>query len=87
MKNVFGYQPGRKKIRDAKKQAMDEAHGSWEASYEDLPYLMEVLQSFNVGTKVDWVFKEDDSEDRESLEVFFFLHTSILDSLLCAFAF
>ncbi|XP_074383236.1 uncharacterized protein LOC141724845 [Apium graveolens] len=29
---------------------------------------MEVLQCFNVGTKVDWVFKEDEMEDRVGLE-------------------
>ncbi|XP_074373916.1 uncharacterized protein LOC141714286 [Apium graveolens] len=29
---------------------------------------MEALQCFNVGTKVDWVFKEDDMENRGSLE-------------------
>lgn len=69
-KNIFGYQPGRKKIRNAKKLALDEVHGSWEGSYEDLPHLMEALQSFNVGTKVDWFFKEDEFGDRGSLEVF-----------------
>ncbi|XP_074376867.1 uncharacterized protein LOC141718384 [Apium graveolens] len=76
VKSIFGYQPGRKKIRDAKKLAMDEEHGSWEGSYEDLPFLMEVLQCFNVGTKVDWVFKEDEMEDRGSLE---------LTSILCLY--
>ncbi|KAK1376307.1 hypothetical protein POM88_032500 [Heracleum sosnowskyi] len=69
-KNVFDYQPGRKKIRNAKKLAMDEVHGSWEGSYEDLPHLMEALQSFNVGTNVDWFFKEDELGERGSLEVF-----------------
>ncbi|XP_074352751.1 uncharacterized protein LOC141691899 [Apium graveolens] len=73
VKSIFGYQPGRKKIRDAKKLAMDEEHDSWEGSYEDLPFLMEVLQCFNVGSKIDWVFKEDGMEDRGSLEL-----TSIL---------
>ncbi|XP_074351961.1 uncharacterized protein LOC141691117 [Apium graveolens] len=68
VKSIFGYQPGRKKIRDAKKLAMDEEHGSWEGSYEDLPFLMEAFQCFNVGTKVDWFFKEDEMEDRGSLE-------------------
>ncbi|KAK1401496.1 hypothetical protein POM88_001101 [Heracleum sosnowskyi] len=67
-KTVFGYQPGRKKIRNAKKLALDEVHGSWEGSYEDLPHLMEALQSFNVGTKVDWFFKEDEIGERGSLE-------------------
>ncbi|XP_074352977.1 uncharacterized protein LOC141692137 [Apium graveolens] len=42
---------------------MDEEHGTWEGSYEDLPFFMEVLQCFNVGTKVDWIFKEDEIED------------------------
>ncbi|XP_074328472.1 uncharacterized protein LOC141666382 [Apium graveolens] len=76
VKSIFGYQPGRKKIRDAKKLAMDEEHGSWEGSYEDLPFFMEALQCFNVGTKVDWVFKEDEMEDRGSLE---------LTSILCLY--
>ncbi|KAK1379316.1 SWIM-type domain-containing protein [Heracleum sosnowskyi] len=67
-KNVFGYQPGRKKVRNAKKLAMNEVHGSWEGSYEDLPHLMEALQSFNVGTKVDWFFKEDELGECGSLE-------------------
>ncbi|XP_074347637.1 uncharacterized protein LOC141686503 [Apium graveolens] len=71
VKSIFGYQPGRKKIRDAKKLAMDEEHGSWECSYEDLPFLMEAFQCFNMGTKVDWFFKEDEIEDRGSLEVFY----------------
>ncbi|XP_074326786.1 uncharacterized protein LOC141664731 [Apium graveolens] len=71
VKSIFGYQPGRKKIRDAKKLAMDEKHGSWEGSYEELPFLMEAFQCFNVGTKVDWFFKEDEMEDRGSLEVFY----------------
>ncbi|XP_074352603.1 uncharacterized protein LOC141691743 [Apium graveolens] len=63
VKSIFGYQPGRKKIRDAKKLAMDEEHGSWEGSYEDLPFFMEALQCFNVGTKevtfkrLFWAFK------------------------------
>ncbi|XP_074375516.1 uncharacterized protein LOC141717298 [Apium graveolens] len=57
--NLFGYHPNRKKIRNAKKLVMEDMHDSWEGSYSDLPYLMEMLQSFNVGTKVDWVFKED----------------------------
>ncbi|KAL8092638.1 hypothetical protein AgCh_034778 [Apium graveolens] len=63
VKSIFGYQPGRKKIRDAKKLAMDEEHGSWEGSYEDLPFLMEAFQCFNVGTKevtikrLLWAFK------------------------------
>ncbi|XP_074324305.1 uncharacterized protein LOC141661219 [Apium graveolens] len=47
---------------------MDEVHGSWEGSYEDLPYLMETLQSFNVGTKVDWLFKESELGGHENLE-------------------
>ncbi|XP_074342842.1 uncharacterized protein LOC141680544 [Apium graveolens] len=38
VKSIFGYQPGRKKIRDAKKLAIDEEHGSWKGSYEDLPF-------------------------------------------------
>ncbi|XP_074351309.1 uncharacterized protein LOC141690402 [Apium graveolens] len=54
VKSIFGYQSGRKKIRDAKKLEMDEEH--------------EALQYFIVGTKVDWVFKEDEMEDRGSLE-------------------
>ncbi|KAL8108893.1 hypothetical protein AgCh_025115 [Apium graveolens] len=63
VKSIFGYQPGRKKIRDVKKLAMDEEHGSWEGLYEDLPFLMEVFQCFNVGTKevtfkrLFWAFK------------------------------
>ena len=44
---------------------MEDIHGSWEGSYEDLPHLMEALQSFNVGTKVDWCFREDDAEQLE----------------------
>ncbi|XP_063942691.1 uncharacterized protein LOC135150358 [Daucus carota subsp. sativus] len=46
---------------------MEDIHGSWEGSYEDLPHLMEVLQSFNVGTKVDWCFREDDAEQLEEV--------------------
>ncbi|XP_074376869.1 uncharacterized protein LOC141718386 [Apium graveolens] len=76
VKSIFGYQPGRKKIRDAKKLAMHEQHGSWEGSYEDLPFFMEALQYFNMGTKVDWVFKEDEMEDRGSLK---------LTSILCLY--
>nr|XP_017225140.1 PREDICTED: uncharacterized protein LOC108201359 [Daucus carota subsp. sativus] len=62
-KDKFGYEPGRKKIRNAKKIAMEDIHGSWEGSYEDLPHLMEALQSFNVATKevtfrrLFWAFK------------------------------
>ncbi|XP_074346411.1 uncharacterized protein LOC141685193 [Apium graveolens] len=67
-KSMFGYLPGRKKIRNAKKLVMDEVHGSWEGSYKDLPYLMEALQSFNVGIKVDWLFKESKSGVHENLE-------------------
>ncbi|XP_074356606.1 uncharacterized protein LOC141696334 [Apium graveolens] len=67
-KSMFGYLPGRKKIRNTKKFVIDEVHGSWEGSYEDLPYLMEALQSFNVGTKVDWLFKESESGVHENLE-------------------
>ncbi|KAL8098798.1 hypothetical protein AgCh_031499 [Apium graveolens] len=67
-KSMFGYLPGRKKIRNTKKLVMDEVHGSWEESIEDLPYLMEALQSFNVGTKVDWLFKESESGVHENLE-------------------
>nr|XP_017221422.1 PREDICTED: uncharacterized protein LOC108198163 [Daucus carota subsp. sativus] len=66
-KDKFGYEPGRKKIRNAKKIAMEDIHGLWEGSYEDLPHLMEALQSFNVGTKVDWCFKEDDVEQLEEV--------------------
>ncbi|KAK1379327.1 hypothetical protein POM88_026071 [Heracleum sosnowskyi] len=51
--SVFGYRPARKKIRNAKKHAIDELYGSWEGTYEELPHLVEELQSFNVGTKVD----------------------------------
>ncbi|XP_074342533.1 uncharacterized protein LOC141680123 [Apium graveolens] len=67
-KSIFGYLPGRKKIGNAKQLVMDEVHGSWEGSYEDLPYLMEALQSFNVGTKVDWLFKESELGGHENLE-------------------
>ncbi|KAL8146023.1 hypothetical protein AgCh_003962 [Apium graveolens] len=73
VKSIFGYQPGRKKIGDVKKLAMDEEHGSWECSYEDLPFLMEAFQCFNVGTKVDCFFKEDEMEDRGSLEIYYVL--------------
>nr|XP_017233016.1 PREDICTED: uncharacterized protein LOC108207061 [Daucus carota subsp. sativus] len=66
-KDKFGYEPGRKKIRNAKKIALEDIHGSWEGSYEDLPHLMETLQSFNVGTKVEWCFKEDDAEHLEEV--------------------
>lgn len=55
---------------------MDEEHGSWEGSYEDLPHLMEALQSFNVGTRVDWLFKEYESGEDVVVEVYFFLITS-----------
>lgn len=71
VKNVFGYEPSRKKIRNTRKLAMDEVFGSWEGSYEDLPHLMEALQSFNVGTKVDWFFKEEETGDHQGLEVLF----------------
>ncbi|XP_074356556.1 uncharacterized protein LOC141696295 [Apium graveolens] len=64
--DIFGYNPNRKKIRNAKKLVIEDVHGSWKGSYSDLPHLMEALQSFNVGTKVDWDFKED-----EMGEVFF----------------
>ncbi|XP_063936085.1 uncharacterized protein LOC135147164 [Daucus carota subsp. sativus] len=66
-KDKFGYEPGRKKIRNANKIAMEDIHDSWEGSYEDLPHLMEALQSFNVGTKVDWCFREDDAEQLEEV--------------------
>lgn len=37
VKIVFGYQPGRKKIRDAKKHTMDQVHGSFERIIWRLP--------------------------------------------------
>ncbi|XP_074356559.1 uncharacterized protein LOC141696298 [Apium graveolens] len=60
-KSIFGYLPGRKKIRNSKQLVMNEVHGSWEGSYEELPYLMEALKSFNVGTKVHY-FKDKTNE-------------------------
>ncbi|XP_074376682.1 uncharacterized protein LOC141718204 [Apium graveolens] len=62
--NLFGYHPNRKKIRNAKKIVMEDVHGSWEGSYSGLPYLMEMLQCFNNGTKVDWLFKKDEMRER-----------------------
>ncbi|KAL8104231.1 hypothetical protein AgCh_028454 [Apium graveolens] len=79
VKSIFGYQSGRKKIRDAKKLTMEKEHGSWEGSYEDLPFLMEAFQCFNVGTKVDWFFKEDETEDRGSLERLFWAFKPCID--------
>ncbi|XP_074347122.1 uncharacterized protein LOC141685948 [Apium graveolens] len=55
-----GYEPSRKKLRAAKKHAIEDIYGIWDGSYGDLPYLMETLQCFNIGTKVDWLFKEDE---------------------------
>lgn len=51
--NMFGYHLNRKEIRNAKKIVMEDVRGSWERSYSDLPHLMEALQLFNIGIKVD----------------------------------
>ncbi|XP_074358231.1 uncharacterized protein LOC141697639 [Apium graveolens] len=61
--DVFGYHPNRKKISNAKNLVIEDVHGSWEGSYRELPHLMEALQLFNVGTKVDWDFKENEMRE------------------------
>lgn len=55
-----GYVTTRKKIRDGKKIATMKIYGSWEQSYQELPHLMNVLQTINPGTCVDSYFKEHD---------------------------
>ena len=81
-KNAFGYEPGRKKIRNAKKLIIEEVHGSWDGSYEELPHLMEALQSFNIGTKIDWLFKENEESGEDVGELEVFLHFRVLVHML-----
>lgn len=45
--------------------------------------IIEALQLFNVGTKVDWLFKEYESGGHLTLEIYFFF-TLVMYSCICA---
>jgi hypothetical protein len=61
----FGYKVHYKRIWDAKRKAISNIFGEWDASYQRLPKWLAAVVSRNPGTKVEWrhrQFQEDEIE-------------------------
>ncbi|KAL4348875.1 hypothetical protein GQ457_17G014360 [Hibiscus cannabinus] len=53
VRSVFHYEPEYKKTWRGKDKAIRKLHGDWDASYNDLPAWINIMQKYNPGTIAD----------------------------------
>ncbi|KAL4309527.1 hypothetical protein GQ457_01G056250 [Hibiscus cannabinus] len=53
VRSIFHYEPEYKKTWRGKDKAIRKLHGDWDASYNDLPAWINIMQKYNLGTIAD----------------------------------
>ena len=67
----FNYKVHIKRIREAKRKAIEQVYGKWDESYAELPHLLNAIQEANPGTKFEWRTVESDTPGHVFLDKFF----------------
>ena len=74
----FNYKVHIKRIREAKRKAIEQVYGKWDESYAELPHLLNAIQEANPGTKFEWRTVESDTPGHVFLNKFFWAFGPVL---------